>query len=127
VSENNDKLFEDEEPIDLDTLESYLLSLADNAELELDLRDCGFMDEEEFSAYEGRFGNLMVLESELNKTASNKPPTVKAQEEYQDSQIRAIRLLGNRIVENNGFKKDSIENRTNEIVETIKEEWAIPE
>lgn len=101
--------------------------LADDAKLELDLRDCGFLDEEEFNAYEDRFGNLMVLESELNKSASNKPPIVKAGEEYQKSKVKAIRLLGNTIINDKGFNKESVNKRTKEIVETIKEEWPIME
>lgn len=60
--------------------------ISQNTEKTLDYNKYGFADQEDFEAYKNTFGNLIPLESELNKAIQDKSLAYK-QDEYKKSAI----------------------------------------
>jgi len=83
----------------------------------------GFNDVEEYFANIDRLGNLCLLEETLNKQCQNKLPGQK-KEYYQGSRIVRTKQLGYEIA-NNGFNKNDIVQRTNEIICFCLKRWKI--
>lgn len=84
----------------------------------------GFENEEEYLAMRGHFGNLTLIEGSLNKRAQNRSPNEKAAI-YQESNIPGTEHLGFDI-ENNGFSKDEVDERTGQIADFALNRWPIP-
>ena len=89
-----------------------------------DVTTFGFDTDEEYEATKHGFGNLAVLESNLNEQAQNAPPGNKARF-YERSAVRSNRVLGTRFAAE-GFTRQDQVNRSNEIVQFFKQEWPIP-
>ena len=84
----------------------------------------GFQDEEEYLTFQGRLGNLTLLESALNSSAGDESPEHKT-EIYQKSEVPGTSELGYEL-ENEGFNKARISERTDTISEFCLERWPIP-
>lgn len=89
-----------------------------------DWADLGFESEEDYVRAIHTLGNLTVLEGKLNERAQNKPPREKAKI-YSQSALKGNRLLGAEM-EQQGFDKKALEERTEEIIRFVKETWPLP-
>ena len=88
-----------------------------------DVTTFGFDTDEDFKASKHSFGNLTVLESQLNKRAQNRPPGDKARE-YAKSHLQWNRSLGTRIGQA-GFTRETQADRLDDIVKFFKRSWPI--
>jgi hypothetical protein len=82
-----------------------------------------FQDESEYINNIHRLGNLTLLEESINKRIGNKIPLDKASE-YQTSNVPGTKKLGFNI-SNCGFNKNSIEERTKELVNFCLQRWKL--
>ncbi|MCK4375017.1 MAG: HNH endonuclease, partial [Candidatus Brocadiae bacterium] len=89
-----------------------------------DVTTFGFATDEEYEATKHGFGNLTVLESDLNRRAQNKPPGDKAPI-YAKSHLAATRVLGTRISEA-GFTRESQVKRVDDLIQFFRQKWPIP-
>ena len=88
-----------------------------------DVTTFGFDTDEDFEASKHSFGNLTVLESQLNRRAQNRPPGDKARE-YAKSHLQWNRVLGTRIGQA-GFTRETQADRLDDIVKFFKRSWPI--
>lgn len=85
----------------------------------------GFSGEEDYVNHRDTLGNLCLLEKKINSKAGNNLPVRKA-EFYQRSNLRETSLLGAKI-EESGFAKKDVQERTQKIADFVLSHWAIPE
>ena len=90
----------------------------------VDVKSFGFSGVEEYDSMKDTFGNLALLESDLNKVASNSSPSHKA-EVYKKSAFTSNRVFGERI-KAEGFTRRDQETRLEEVVDFVKGRWPIP-
>lgn len=82
-----------------------------------------FQDEGEYINSIHRLGNLTLLEEPINKRIGNKIPQGKASD-YQSSNVPGTKKLGFNI-SNRGFDKNSVEERTKQIVDFCLQKWGL--
>ena len=82
-----------------------------------------FQEEGEYMSNIHRLGNLTLLEEPINKRIGNKIPQGKASD-YQTSNIPGTKKLGFDIT-NCGFDKNSIEERTKQMVNFCLQRWKL--
>jgi len=82
-----------------------------------------FQDEVKYRNNMNRLGNLTLLEELINKRIGNKIPQDKAPD-YQKSNMPGTRKLGFDI-SNHGFNKDTIEERTKQLVDFCLQRWEL--
>lgn len=82
-----------------------------------------FQNESEYINNIHRLGNLTLLEESINKRIGNKIPQDKASD-YQTSNVPSTKKLGFNI-SNRGFDKNSIEERTKELVNFCLQRWKL--
>ena len=90
-----------------------------------DVTTCGFSSVDKYEEVNGTFGNLTLLERELNKRARNRPPKEKARI-YAESKLRGNRLLGKSMREK-GWTSEDVEKRLEEIVDFFRRTWPVPQ
>lgn len=83
----------------------------------------GFADAAQYSETINRLGNLALLESRLNQSAQNKPPSQKAKSVYQHSTMfKRTASLGFQI-EAHGWTRSHIEETSQQLVEFAMNWW----
>jgi hypothetical protein len=90
----------------------------------IDFSTCGFASAEEYFSEINKFGNLCLLEQELNGGAGNVALAVKA-DWYKKSRLAATRQLGHRL-EVTGFGQQNIETRLDDVVKFFHNRRPIP-
>lgn len=90
----------------------------------IDFSTCGFASPEEYVSEINKFGNLCLLEQELNGGAGNVALAYKAGF-YMKSRLAATRQLGYRL-EKTGFGQQNIETRLDDVVAFFRNRWPIP-
>ena len=97
--------------------------ISQNTEKTLDYNKYGFADQEDFEAYKNTFGNLIPLESELNKAIQDKSLAYK-QDEYKKSAIFYNQRFANSPDFLN-FSKQDIKNKNKEFKKWAREYFSI--
>lgn len=89
----------------------------------------GFQDMEDFCSYEGRLGNLSLLEKSLNSAIQKKVPLLKVELGYDKSRFPMTKKLASQIIHDNTFTKTQLNSRTEDIKNyCVRRWWAeIPE
>lgn len=89
----------------------------------------GFQDMEDFCSYEGRLGNLSLLEKSLNSAIQKKVPLLKVELGYDKSRFSMTKKLASQIIHENSFTKRQLDLRTDDIkTYCVRRWWAeIPE
>lgn len=82
-----------------------------------------FQDEVKYRNNIHRLGNLTLLEEPINKRIGNKIPQDKAPD-YQKSNVPGTKKLGFDI-SNRGFNKDSIDKRTEQLINFCLQRWEL--
>lgn len=82
---------------------------------------CGFENNEEYNSHINHFGNLVLLERNLGKQASDLSPAEKVKY-YKRSKIPETKEMGY-YIDNNGFDKQKLSDRTKDIVDFCLKRW----
>jgi hypothetical protein len=97
------------------------------AEPVFDFPAYGFEDKPDYQNTIHRLGNLTLLEESINKRIGNRTPKGKTEAGgYLDSAVPGTKKLGHQIeVDNVGFGKKDVEDRTEQIVEFSLQRWSL--
>ena len=89
----------------------------------------GFVDKEDFVAYEHRLGNLSLLEKSLNSAVQKKVPLLKVELGYDKSCFEMTKKLASEITSKKSFEKQDVIDRTVVLRDyCVKRWWAdVPE
>ena len=83
----------------------------------------GFKDMEDFCSYEGRLGNLSLLEKSLNSAIQKKVPLLKVELGYDKSRFPMTKKLASQIIHDNTFTKKQLDLRTEDIKAYCVARW----
>lgn len=83
----------------------------------------GFQDMEDFCSYEGRLGNLSLLEKSLNSAIQKKVPLLKVELGYDKSRFPMTKKLASQITHDNTFSKTQLDSRTEDIKAYCVRRW----
>lgn len=83
----------------------------------------GFKDNEDFESYKNMIGNLTILEKIINSSIKNSD-LVEKLKGYGKSKFKVTNALSTHLAISNGiFKKEDLENRSQELVDNFSVRW----